>query len=98
MNYTEFENKVKSMTAHDIIMSMVDGLRYPRTEIDMWTFGAIEEGVCYGCAATNAILHIMGVDNYEYVNEHIRTSLGNKNRPPFVTQFEHAIDRLRCGL
>lgn len=96
MNYTEFENKVKSMSAHDIIMAMVDGLRKPRTKIDMSTFGAIEEGVCYGCAATNAILHIMEASKEE-VKDHIRTFPDYRLCPPFVTHFESAMDYLRRG-
>lgn len=97
MNYQEFENKVKSMTAHDIIMAMVDGLRQPRTKIDMSTFGEIEEGICYGCAATNAILHIMEVKEEEEIKDHIRTFPDYRLCPPFVTHFESAMDYLRRG-
>lgn len=96
IDYKEFEEKVKSMTAYDIIMAMVDGLRKPRTKIDMSTFGAIEEGVCYGCAATNAILHIMEASK-EGVEDHIRTSQNRNTCPLDVAQFEVAIDHLREG-
>jgi hypothetical protein len=104
MNYAELEKKVKTMSAHDIIMAMVEGLRSPRTRIDMHSFGYIMRGgVCYGCAATNAILHIMEAKEYE-VADHIR------DRVPidylafimckvdsFLNTFELAIDLLRCG-
>src|SRR5690606_29411818 len=96
MNYQEFENKVKSMSAHDIIMSMVDGLRNPRTKIDMSTYGLIINGICYGSAATNAILHIMDAKEEE-VKDHIHTSQSWNNCPLVVSQFELAIERLRKG-
>ena len=96
MNYQEFENKVKSMSAHDIIMSMVDGLRYPRTEIDMYTFGYEEDGICYGCAATNAILHIMDA-NKEEVEDHIDGRRAAGYKASTTKQFEYAIDQLRKG-
>lgn len=97
MDYKQFETKVKSMTSHDIIMSMVDGLRQPRTEIDMGTFGDMEGSICYGCAATNAILHIMNA-NEEEVKDHIYGWESFANRPSAVYIFESAIDRLRRGM
>lgn len=96
MNYTEFEKKVKSMNAHDIIMAMVEGLRNPRTEIDMTmtTFGKIEDGICYGGAATNATLHIMNADEYG-IRKHI---LGRvPYRLAFPDRLEIAIDCIRRG-
>lgn len=96
MNYTEFENKVKSMTAHDIIMSMVYGLRSPRTKIDMSTFGEIKEGTCYGCAATNLILNIMDI-NEDKVVYHILARESMAHGDDFLGQFENAIDLLRLG-
>ncbi len=95
MNYTEFESKVKSMSAHDIIMAMVEGLRQPRTKIDMKTFGEIRWGICYGCAATNAILHIMAAKEDEEIKGYIRTATDYVISPLF--QFESAIDYLRRG-
>lgn len=96
MNYTEFENKIKSMNAHDIIMAMVEGLRKPRTKIDMATFGRMRDGICYGCAATNAILHIMKaredeLENYIIVPQYRAYLLSA------VYIFESAIDWLRRG-
>src|SRR5690606_26829188 len=95
MNYKQFEHKVKTMSAHDIIMSMVEGLRKPRTEIDMYTFGRIKEGICYGCAATNAILHVMDAGTKEEVVDHISAS--NAYRSYAMKKFELAIDWLRRG-
>lgn len=97
MNYTEFEKKVKSMNAHDIIMAMVEGLRTPRTKIDMLTFGEIEDGICYGCAATNAILHIVDA-NKEEVVDHIRDRKFDADGARALEQFEIEIDWLRRGM
>lgn len=95
MNYTEFENKVKSMNAHDIIMAMVEGLRNPRTEIDMHTFGEIHSGICYGCAATNTVLHIMEANTQQKVIKHMRAF--NHYISYFFDQFQLAINCIRCG-
>ncbi len=97
MNYAELEKKIKSMSAHDIIMAMVEGLRKPRTEIDMGTFGKMEEGICFGCAATNAVLHIMEAKEEEEIKDHIRAFPDYRLCPPFVTHFESAMDYLRRG-
>lgn len=95
INYKEFKEKIRTMSAHDIIMSMVEGLRNPRTKIDMGTFGDIRDGICFGCAATNAILHIMEA-NEDEVKSHI--TYGPSNDYPPLWYFEHAIDLLRMGL
>lgn len=95
MNRTDFENKVKSMTAHDIIMAMVEGLRNPRTKIDMGTYGKMEEGICYGCAATNAVLHIMEANEEEVVGHILECE--NEIYDDFLFKFERAIDYLRGG-
>jgi len=53
--------KIKSMTAKEHIMNMVEGLRNPMTVINMDTFGEKrEDGVCFGCAATNSICRLIG--------------------------------------
>lgn len=97
INYQELEKKVKSMSAHDIIMAMVEGLRNPRTEIDMDDFGKIEDGICYGCAATNAILHIMDAGYEEDDVDHIFRRKYDASWPLTLKKFEIAIDRLRKG-
>ena len=92
----KFEAKVKTMSAHDIIMAMVEGLRKPRTEINMGYFGYMREsdGVCFGCAATNAVLHIMDADR-----EEVEYYVANQPFPqvPELEIFEYAIDYLRSG-
>ena len=97
MNYAEFEKKVKSMTAHDIIMTMVEGLRQPRTKIDMNTFGLIKGGICYGCAATNAILHIMNANEEEVKDHVLECEERISSTSSFLDRFEMGIDRLRRG-
>ena len=97
-----FEQKVKSMTAKEIIMAMVEGLRNPTTKIDMMTFGQVKNGVCIGCAATNTICNIGG-----YTVKDIRNNTYGITRPVlsrtkmtqchFVGYFEDAIDELRSG-
>ena len=96
MNYEQFEKKVKSMTANDIIMAMVKGLRKPRTIIDMETFGRMENRICYGCAATNAVLQIMKADEEE-VMEHIIGHASEVYISSAAYQFELAIDGLKNG-
>ncbi len=95
INYQEFEEKIKSMSAYDIIMAMVEGLRNPKTRIDMSTFGLMIEGICFGCAATNAILHIMDA-NGEEVKSHVTYASIYDDYPLYG--FESAINDLRCGL
>ena len=93
--YTNLERKIKSMTAKEIIMAMVDGLINPVTKIDMYTFGLCYNGICYGCAATNAICSIGMLDPDE--------ELQSTGRPKYrkysglISGFEDAIDALRNG-
>ena len=96
-----FEDKVKAMSAKEIIMAMVEGLQNPTTDrIDMSTFGNIHDGLCYGCAATNAICRIAG-KNFEYglpnllgTRARITDSIGSY---AIVDRLERAIDYLRLG-
>lgn len=97
IDYKKFEEKVKSMSAYEIIMSMVEGLRNPKTEIDMGTFGEIRDGVCFGCAATNAILNIMDVGTEQEVVDHIFGRRSRDYKGSTLWQFENAIDQLRQG-
>lgn len=94
LNYAEIDKKIKSMSAHEIIMAMVEGLRKPRTEIDMRTFAAKNNDICFGCAATNAILHIINADDDE-VKSHITYRYMHNEDP--LCAFEIAIDCLRRG-
>lgn len=98
MKKKTFEERVRSMTAKQIIMAMVDGLKRPKTKIDMDSFGYTENGVCYGCAATNTICRIgkitLSADQIRGTSKHALALNGNDK---FVTHFEYAIDNLRSG-
>lgn len=93
----ELKEKVKSMTANEIIMAMVESLRNPETVIDMSSSGNIEygDGVCYGCAATNTICKITGLSVYGYINKRTYNKLTENYR--FLSSFENSIDYLRMG-
>lgn len=92
INYEELKRKIHSLSAHDIIMSMVEGLRNPRTKIDMRYFGYINDGGCFGCAATNTILHIMDA-NVDETKSHIAAICGYSP----LRDFDYTIDKLRRG-
>ena len=97
-----FEEIVRAMSAKDIIMAMVNGLKNPSTKINMCTFGATrvrdQKIVCYGCAATNTVCQISGVKftpkNIDYTGDRARTI---KSSYDFLTNFEWAINELRKG-
>lgn len=107
-----FEEKVKSMTAKEIIMAMVDSLTHPPIiNIDMSSFGdsrvvdrkflGIKIGkkkVCFGCAATNTICQISGKKfTTENINtRNLRAEFINTDYE-FLNAFETAIDDLRSG-
>jgi hypothetical protein len=90
-----FKDIVTSMSAAEIIMAMVNGLKNPYTVVDMRTYGQIKmvnkRQVCYGCAATNTICAIAGelID----VSREGRCMYGG----PFLMKFEAAINALRTG-
>jgi len=98
-----FEDVVRSMSAREIIMAMVDGLKNPAVKVNMMTFGASEYDqndklVCYGCAATNAICHITKVTFTPKTigSTHWRSKILNTT-DVFLEAFENAIDHLRSG-
>ncbi len=94
-----FKEKVQSMTAKEIILAMVEGLRNPTVKVDMNEFGGVnDKGICYGCAATNIICKITGkkftknnIENRERRSDFINTDFD------FLEAFENAIDFLRMG-
>jgi len=95
----DFVKVVKNMTAKQIIMSMVNGLKNPITEIRMNTYGCIYNNICYGNASTNTICYIAAVTTEEFLkgfNERHRESYGEKNID-FLDVFEKAIAHLCMG-
>ncbi len=99
-----FDDVVKSMSAKEIIMAMVNSLiPPPAITVDMGSFGHFymkdNEPVCYGCAATNTICKISGkVFTSEYISRTGSRALFVNASFDFLDYFEQAIDYLRQGL
>lgn len=93
-----FEEKVKAMSAKEIIMAMVIGLRKKHVGINMLSFGSVMRDQCFGCAATNAICEISGVI-FDAGNIKIRLKRAEAvgARENFLDYFEMAVDSLRLG-
>ena len=92
IDLNKFELIVKSMTAKEIIMAMVEGLRHPSCVVGMGTFGSVKEGICYGCIATITIARIYGIGKLDE-----ETTLQIKDSQSFMWQFKWAINDLRMG-
>jgi hypothetical protein len=104
-----FEEKVRSMTAKEIIMAMVEGLvRPPTINVDMGTFGEtrkpkhllgfLMKPICYGCAATNTICKIAGIKfTTSNIGEAYTRAAAINAETQFLLRFERAIDALRSG-
>lgn len=107
-----FSDKVKRMSAAEIIMAMVKGLENPSVKVDMHTFGTsrkeslffglFKKDVCYGCAATNTICKIANV-KFNRITIQYRDLAVNEEKyqsqkeKEFIYLFERAIDELRRG-
>lgn len=96
MTYEELENKIKSMTAKEIILKMLDGLKNPVMKVNMDTFGEKIGEVCFGCAATNMICKLGELNPYEEVGG-TRNSTQYNMSSSFLSVFEDAINDLRSG-
>lgn len=91
--------KVQSMSAKEIIMAMVEGLKNPTTKIDMLSFGNVDNNVCYGCAATNTICNIMNITHKDFIKANPKFTMCDLfDERNFVINFERAIDCLRNGM
>ena len=84
------------MTFPEIVLAMVESLRNPVTEIDMYTFGEVRKGVCYGCAATNTICRLGELVPLEELGNEDGTRY-DVNSWSVIDRFEIAIERLRRG-
>ena len=90
-----FEEKVKALSAKEIIMAMVIGLQKEYIKVNMNYFSGVIDGVCFGCAATNALCHISGV---VFNKDTIRSRPETVNCGySFLMGFEYAINDLRKG-
>lgn len=93
-----FKEKVKSMTIKEIVLAMIHGLEHEHVKVDMSTYGGRRSGICYGCAATNAICEITGNN---FPSNAIRSFYQRSNflqvDNDFLENFEAGINRLRAG-
>ena len=103
-----FEKTVRAMTAKEIILSMVEGLRKPAVKINMNSYGTVMEepsffglfkrDVCYGCAATNTICKIANIKlSSDLISTTSGRALAADSSTSFLSSFENAIDALRLG-
>lgn len=102
-----FQDKVRSMTAKEIIMAMVKALtKPPIVRVDMNTFGTVRRNwrnlfitpVCFGCAATNTICEISGIKfNKDNIGDLETRAKAVNSDYWFMQHFEYAIDSLRSG-
>ena len=99
----DFKTKVQSMTGKEIVQAMIDGLKKEHVKIRMNTFGEIKGGICFGCAATNAICEISGfIPKYEE-DFYPDGAPGGINpdklmvESTFLNRFESALNALRLG-
>lgn len=110
LNGKLFSEVVRGMTFKEIAQAMVDGLKDPSVVIDLSSYGYETDGVCYGCAATNAICKISGVrftpeTIYERVGVLLDTTRVETRQDEeifykekfFLSRFEYAINELRLG-
>lgn len=99
--YQELEQKIKSMSAKQIILAMVDSLQNPVMRVDMNEYGRKVSGICYGCAAANTICKLGNLDpKKEFVSVDERRECVNRNyeiESDFVSSFESAINFLRSN-
>jgi hypothetical protein len=92
-----FANKVRAMSAKELIMAMVNGLEKEWVAVSMNTYGMLaSDGICYGCAATNAICEIIGApttpDEPNWGNRFYK-----ERKSTFMCELEMAYNWLRTG-
>ena len=95
--YTVLEEKIKSMSAKEIILAMINGLKNPVVNVSMSTYGHKTNGICYGCAATNLICSVGGLDPQKELPDWRNGGSIYAVISPFLSAFEMAIDKLRLG-
>jgi hypothetical protein len=95
-----FEKIVRGMSAKEIILAMVNGLRKKHVQLQMNVFGIydLKTKTCFGCAATNTICEISGI---KFVDARIKTAAQRaeviNSDVRFMAHFEWAVDGLRKG-
>jgi hypothetical protein len=109
----KFRDAVLALDARGVIELLIKSIESPMIELEMLSFGNVKyttnpsNGVqahCYGCAATNAICHIMNesipADNIISITKRVNWLFGDEssnNNYIFVDRFEDAFDALRKG-
>lgn len=94
----DFKERVQSMTIKEIVLAMIAGLEREYIKVDMTVYGVIRDGVCFGCAATNAVCEISGVTFSSKSIENIfERAMFLHTEPAFLNYFEIAINKLRLG-
>lgn len=82
-----------------VIRAMINGLRKQHVKVKMSVFGYYEDGVCFGCAATNALCEIKGEKfiGKEINKRNSRAMFMNIDRTE-IARFEISVDALRRGM
>lgn len=97
-------HKIRKMTAKEIILAMVDGLKDPVVPVYMEVFLKIDRNnvnniKCFGCAATNMICKLGKIDLETVQQMDIMNCISEafvlKEEEDIISAFESAIDRLR---
>lgn len=99
MKTLSFKEKVQSMTAKEIIMAMVTGLKENpfNIKINMWSFGwKNANDDIQGCAAMVTICGIAG-KMFDFEKSGKRKFSSIEEDENFIDNFESAIDCLRHG-
>lgn len=93
------EQKIKSLTSYEVIDAMIQGLKNPSCQIDMSTFGKRRDGICFGCAATNALQYLAG-KKFTPKNIVDRSDRARYLKIDYsiLSNFEIAINALRWGV
>jgi hypothetical protein len=87
-------------TASSVIDAMIQGLRnIPEGfVVSMGTYGIFEGNICFGCAATCAVMQISGVTfTPETISGFAKRAAVTGYSPEDITDFENAINWLREG-
>jgi hypothetical protein len=84
------------------VKAMIEGLRKAKNrsdfKIDMSTFGASEDGICFGCAATCAVAQLTGKNlPPKIIDETLDAAKWLGVELEDMESFEAAIDGLRRG-
>jgi len=92
------ENKLRQLkSVSDIVDTMIKGLKKEWVNVDMNTFGTVESGLCFGCAATNTLCELIQEpftkNDMNLSGRSEKLGIGNVD----IEFFEAAIDSLRRG-